>query len=146
VSRFRFSLASLVGVVCVAAVVLGAWRFDEKLGVRVLGILCMFALACATVAGVFGNEATRRRWLPFPIFALWYQVGGWFVWYDARPGRYVLDALMGPTDTFLLSGTAYQASEFLIMLLFGFIGMIVCHYYWKRHPPGGGGDAAKRPE
>ena len=69
VSKFRFSLASLVGVVCASAVVLGAWRYDAKLGGIVVAALTMFAVASATVAGVLGSEATRRRWLPFAIFA-----------------------------------------------------------------------------
>ena len=145
-SGFRFSLASLLGVVCAAAVVLGAWRYDANVGAVVQRALTVIVVASATLAGILGSEVTRRRWLPFAIFAWISGAGGWFWWYEWGPDYFMGKLLVEPFDELSLGAPRYALFESLVSLLFGFIGMFVCRFYWKRHPPGSDAERPKRPE
>ena len=145
-SKFRFSLASLVGVVCAAGVVFGAWRYDANLGCGVVFMLTTFAVASATLADRLGSEATRWRWLPFAVFALVYGAGGWFQASELRPGYYLANLFSEHPNALWPGDPVCTASDALFSLLIGFIGMFVFHFYWKHHPPGGGAERPKRPE
>ncbi len=140
---FRFSLASLVGVVCVAAVVLGAWRFDPTLCASLVGTLTMFSIASATVAGLLGNEATRRRWLPFAVFAWSYSGAIWIWWFESRPVHYLVSLFRETSGVNWSADPIYSVAESIFTFLIGFIGMLACHFYWKHHPPGGSRDESK---
>ena len=145
-SGFRFSLAALVGVVCVAAVVFGAWRHDPQYGAAVIGALTLTTVASAIVIGCIGNQASRRRWLPFGVFAGCYGCTVWLWWYEMRPSNLLVALVMGSPNLSMPGDPTLAVADSGFTVLFGFLGMVIFHFYWKHHPPESGGERSKPPE
>jgi xanthine/uracil permease len=95
VDRFRFSLVTLLGVVCAAAAVLGAWRHDRFFGTSVTFVLTMSVLSLALMASIFGTEPTRRFCMPFSICAGGYLAIAMCTFADALPGEIVVNQCWG---------------------------------------------------
>ena len=141
--RFRFSLASLIGLVCAAGVVFGTWRYSNRVGASLIAVVSMFAMCSATVAGIFGIERTKRVWLPFAIFAWGYYVAAMMFGYPNLLGPYTVEYLTGGSSDFVPNLALAVVFDSVFSLAFGLLGSAVCNVYWKLH---GSGRDEKRPD
>ncbi len=139
-ARVRFSLASLIALVCFVAVFLGALRLDWSLCTFFTARLTVLVVCSAAVAGIFGRERTRRIWLPFAIFAggYWFGIVGWGLYLE----RYAF-SFNWIIETFEVSSPPQVSDheffaylfESVFALVVGLLGTTACNIYWAFRPP-----------
>jgi len=80
-TRFRISLAGLMGLIAIAGVGIAALRFASETWAGVMLVVTLAFLGVAVLGVIYRREATRAWWLGFALFGGGYLVltlGPWF--------------------------------------------------------------------